>query len=144
MKDHKWVTPNRQLFESEHKTFNRQTNLIDTGNVYSNTQTSSYVRPYSETECNGFTRPPGHLRDFDLKGFDHMPHRVKCYILSVTQDRPVIVYKFFHHTNRGRITHGWVITTTAPEYRKLMSFVTGPTWKSESVIAEAIKYITND
>lgn len=143
MKQHKWATPNRMLFESGHKTFDRQANYVSHGNVYSNVQTSSYVRAYSETECNGFTRPPGHLRDFDLKGFTDMPGHVRNYILHATQNRMVIVYKFFHVANGRKTVHGWVVTSIHPEYRLLDYFVTGPTYKSYSVILEAIKYITN-
>lgn len=149
MKKKEWATPNRMRFDSAHKTFNRKVDLISTGNVWGSVQTSGYVRPYSEAECNGFTRPPGHLRDFDLKGFTQMPQHVLRYILSVTENKSVIVYKFFHVCNRGywkgesKTVHGWVITSTGPEYRLLRYFVTGPTWKSESVLLEAIKYITN-
>lgn len=143
MKEHKWATPNRMLFESEHKTFNRCVDLISTGNVWSGVQTSSYVRAYSNTECNGFTNAPGHLRDFDLKGFTQMPAYVRRYILSVTENESVIVYKFFHQVGGRKTVHGWVVTSRDPEYRLLRSFVTGPTWKSESVLNEAIEYITN-
>ena len=142
MKKAEWVTPNRMLFESGHKTFDRKADLISTGNVWGSVQTSGYVRAYSETECNGLTSAPGHLRDFDLKGFMGMPSHVRRYVLSVSQDKSVIVYKFFHCVGNRKTVHGWVVTSTNPEYRLLNSFVTGPTWKSESVISEAIKYIT--
>ena len=149
MKKCEWATPNRMLFESGHKTFDRKVDLISTGNVWGSVQTSSFVRPRNKTECNGFTNAPGHLRDFDLKGFSNMPAHVRQYILSVTETEPVIVYKFFHTYNRGywesmgKTVHGWVVTSVGPEYRLLRALVTGPTWKSESVINEAIKYITN-
>jgi len=142
MKKIEWATPNRMLFESGHKTFDRRADLISTGNVWGSVQTSGYVRPYSETKCNGFTSAPGHLRDFDLKGFVNMPAHVYKYVRSVTQDNSVILYKFFHYANGQQTVHGWVVTGISPEYKLLDYFVTGPTWKSESVLLEAIKYIT--
>lgn len=37
-----------------------------TGNASTNTQSSSFLRPYSEVECNGQSFAPGELRAFDL------------------------------------------------------------------------------
>jgi len=141
MKKIVWVNGNKMLFESAHSTFNRQTNLISTGNIISNTQRGGYVRPYTETECNGFTRPPGHLRDFDLNGWDRMPGFVRDKVCDLTETEPVILYRFHHYKDDGwLVTDGWVITST--DHELLWSTVTGPTWKSESVIDEAIKYVT--
>lgn len=144
MKKVEWRNPNKMIFESEHKTFNRQADLISTGNVWGGVQTSGFVRPYNQTECNGFTNPPGKLRDFDLSLWRNMPSHVRAYVIKQTRDRSVILYEF-HHKTRIRwggvrwVTHGWVVTTV--DYKLLRSFVTGPTYKSYSVIREAIKYI---
>lgn len=58
-------------FATGHKGFDRAANgeggLILTGNVISDTMFGFHVRGYFETECNGFTRPPGELQQFDLK-----------------------------------------------------------------------------
>lgn len=42
---------------------------VYTGNVWSGLQYSNFIRSEHETECNGFTNPPGKLRDFDLKPY---------------------------------------------------------------------------
>lgn len=149
MKEKAWVNPNRMLMESGHKTFDRQTNCISTGNMIANTQLSSYVRPYSKVECNGRIFPLGHLRKHDLGWWSGplLPSRVRAYIESVTKDEAVIVYQFHHFLSGGywgkdrRIVHGYVVTTT--DYELLKKFVTGPTYKSSLVIDEATKYITN-
>lgn len=135
----------RDTFESGHKTFDRIANRhsVVTGNVLSDVQTSFFIRPYTETECNGFTREPGHLRNFDLEPFRKIgtPRHVLDYVRSVTENTPVILYRFFHHNNNGdKIVHGYVVTTT--DYELLKFFVTGPTYKSHNIIAEAIKFIT--
>ena len=51
----------RQIVSSAWKEFNQQTNCISTGNVYANTQYSSFIRPWKEKECNGHVNPEGHL-----------------------------------------------------------------------------------
>ena len=148
MKEKVWANPNRMLMESGHKTFDRQTNCISTGNVIANTQLSFYIRPYSRVECNGRKFPPGHLRNYDLKWWTRplLPSHVRNYVESVTKDEPVIVYQFHHFLSGGywgkerRIVHGYVVTTA--DYELLKKFVTGPTYKSGLVMDEATKYIT--
>lgn len=146
MKKIKWVNGNKMLFESGHKQFDRQTNLISTGNIIANTQRGGFIRPRKCTECNGLTRPEGHLREFDLRGWDRMPREIKDKVLELTEDDSVILYRFHHYNNNGwMVTHGWVITTADyNNYKLLYSKVTGPTYKSHYVIEEAIKYVTVD
>lgn len=52
---------NHMVFDSPHKGFNKQVDGISTGNVMGDVQLSGFVRPYNETECNGFT-PLGQTR----------------------------------------------------------------------------------
>jgi len=127
------------LFESGHKTFDRQVDCISTGNVIGHVQLSFHIRAYTETECNGFTRPPGHLRAFDLKTWN-LPIRVRDRVLKETEDKSVWLYEFRHWTGNRKIVHGYVITSY--DHRLLAKFLTGPTYKSVSVINEAITYIT--
>ena len=79
MKKIEWLTHNRMKFESEHKTFNRQTQCISTGNIVSNTLLGWYIRPFNETKCNGFDFEPGNLQKADLKTFRNLPHYVEGY-----------------------------------------------------------------
>ena len=93
MKERKYnKTKMKQIVDSHWKLFNKQTNLIASGNVIANTQYSNVIRPWKETECNGRTNPFGRLMEFDLQGFkkhaipdqqqvhhprDHLPVRKK-------------------------------------------------------------------
>jgi hypothetical protein len=141
MKQAKWTTPNRMLFESEHNTFNRQVDTISTGNVWGRVQTSGFIRPYTEQKCNGFTSPPGDLRRFDLGLFPHLPQHVREYVIRETKADPIILYEFHHYNGRTKITHGYIVTTT--DHKLMRHFITGPTWKSQGVIQEASKYIAD-
>ena len=135
--------PNHMLFESGHKTFDKQADLIDTGNVWGGVQFSGLIRAKSDTECNGFTRPPGHLRDFDLSSFGRtLPPHVKKFVLESTESCPVWLYRFFHKKSPGKYTtHGYIVT--AYNHTLLRTFTTGPTWKSDLVIREAAKYVSD-
>lgn len=138
-----WATPNKMEIGTGHAAFDRQTNIISTGNIIANTMIGWHIRPHSETECNGLTRPPGHLRDFDLQLFRsrNMRRHVLSYILSVTQDSPIWLYEFFHYNGRCRIMHGYIVT--AKDHTHMRSFITGPTQKSAGVIYECEKYVSN-
>jgi len=134
-----WRDGDHMLFESGHKTFDRQVDCISTGNVLGHVQLSWHIRPYTETECNGFTNPPGHLRAFDLKDWQ-LPQRVRRCVLDQTETRAVWLYEFRHWRGDVKIVHGYVVTSH--DHGLIDYFVTGPTYKSELVIHEAITYIT--
>ncbi len=142
MKEKKWRDGNHMIFESLCKTFNKQCDYISTGNVIGTVQLSFFVRPYNEVECNGFTNPPGHLRDFDLKVWRNRrtPHVVLDCVKELTNDgKKIILYCFRHWNNGEEVVHGYVITDD--KHNLLKQFVTGRTYKSYSVIEEATKYI---
>jgi len=146
MKKIKWINGNKMLFESDHKTFNRQTNCISTGNVIADTQYSGFIRPYNETECNGFTNPKGHLQEYDLNWLlKDVPGYVKDWIRKYAKTKSVIAYHFFYRNKeRRKIDIGYVVTT--PEYKKnklLNKWYAENTQKVRSVLDEAIKYIVN-
>lgn len=106
------------------------------GNVMSNTQSSTYVRPATETVCNGRVCAPGQLRNFDLAFFNGaMPPDVARDIRAHSETAGLIVYRFFHYRGRLRVEHGWLITTR--DHKFLRSFVTGPTWRSADAVAHA-------
>ena len=142
MKKKEWATPNRMKFESLHKTFNRQISMITTGNQIGNTVLSSYIRPYNKTECNGFTRPLGHLQEYDLGWIvKEAPEIVKDWVRQHGREKSFIVYLFFHWRNGTRIIHGAVITDS--EHNHARTFYLRSGYKSQSIIDEARKYITN-
>jgi len=115
--------------------------FIGTGNVMSNTQSSTFVRSYDTIECNGFTFEPGRLQKYDMAFFNGaIPRQVAAVVRAETQQKDVILYRFFHYRARTRVEHGWVVTST--DHQLIRSFFTGPTWKSMDVIANAILEIT--
>lgn len=143
------------IFNSGCKVFDDYIISVSTGNVSGGGQTSSYIRAFNNTECNGFTRIPGYLQKWDLDGFTNLPEKVRSYVQSVAHSESVILYEFYHRNpnykegyyRRGRfhskfITHGYVVT----DYRNklLRTFVTGPTYKSELVIQAVLPYITEE
>lgn len=145
MKKIKWVNGNHMLFESAHKTFNRQVDCISTGNVIGDAQFSFYIRPYTETECNGFTNPQGHLQEFDLKPFRQLiPEDIINYVKEASHDKQTILYVFKHFIKGRRIVDGAVLTTSNYEHPKLIrKWYLGANWKNNSIIDEAIKYIAD-
>lgn len=146
----------KQIIHTGCKEFDKYIVAVTTGNVTGGGQESSYIRPYNELECNGITNKPGHLQSWDLKGFKDLPQHVEKYVRSVTVDKSVILYEFYHYNRnynrRSRgwyrsyhakfITHGYVITDYDNHLMKY--FVTGPTYKSYDVIQGVIPYITQE
>jgi hypothetical protein len=144
MKKIEWENNNKMVFNSGHKTFDRQVAFVSTGNVISPCQLSTHVRAYAELSCNGMMFEPGHLRDHDLGWFDStgMPKSLRQWLLRITQEEGAWVYRFCHYNSKGRrVVHGWVVTTN--NHRLLTKYYTGPTWKSNLVIDEAAKYVSN-
>lgn len=140
-------TGTRQLIESGWKLFDNQTNCISTGNVYANTQLSSYVRPWAQTECNGFTNEKGHLTMFDLEPFQkfEIPSVIKEIITDVNRKDSVILYMFFVTNKDKRIEpFCWIVTD---RLHNLVKCIVTCAWqenmdKRERAACEVIKYIT--
>ena len=142
----------RQLVDTGWKTFDRQTNCISAGNVIANTQISTYVRPYRETECNGLTFKPGELMTLDLKPY--VKYRIPEAILDLLEFKvrkdSLILYMFFT-TPKGRIEPEpflWVLTTKEPHPRLKISRVVchlGQRYmKRYDAADEILKYITEE
>lgn len=137
----------RQLINSGWKLFDNQTNLITTGNASTNTQLSSCIRPWTETECNGRTNPEGRLTNFDLHPF--RKYRIPPVIEKSVSDKgrkdPVILYMFYVWSKDQRVLpFCWVITDTN---HKLLKYAI-VTRRGEQIAKrinatdEAISYIT--
>lgn len=102
----------KQIIDSGWKEFDMQTNLITTGNVYSNTQTSSFIRPFNETECNGLSYCKGDLMNFDMKEFQRfgIPENIREILRNPEREDSVILYMFFV-IDKGRVKpFCWVVT----------------------------------
>lgn len=143
MKKHTWDNPDKMHFESPHKTFNRQCRLITTGNQIGDVVYSNYVRPYGETECNGFTNPPGHLQNYDLaKNIVTLPHHIREEVRKLTHNEGGIIYNFHHWNNGRRIDDGFVLTSRHDDYRLIEVWYASQDWRARTAVDEAVKYIT--
>jgi hypothetical protein len=135
--------------QTGHQTFDSQSDYIGTGNVIANTQYSGCIRERTRTECNNFRFEKGHLRNYDLKRFENLPDEVSKKVIELSEDMPVILYKFRHFNGSQEIVHGYVITTQlifdrGVSTRHLLAyFVTGPTSKSHQVINTMIKLVSD-
>lgn len=91
---------------SNWKTFNRQSNLIATGCVWSNTQHSNYIRPWIENGDAGI--------EFDLEYFSNykIPKQIEDYIRSRRRRNNVILYMFFTTIRNSHEPFLWVLTDT--------------------------------
>ena len=124
------------------KTFDSYINYIGTGNVWANGLFANYIRPYSETECNGRENEPGHLLKFDLdayKQYMFSPTRYQIEKRMKEMTQSAILYMFYHKSHGKYVIHGFVLTTA--DHRFITDFVTGPTYKSQQVILGVRDYI---
>lgn len=102
----------KQIIDSGWKEFDMQTNCITTGNAYCNTQTSGFIRPFNETECNGLSFSKGHLMNFDMKQFQKfgIPENISEILRNSEREDSVILYMFFVR-DKGRVKpFCWVVT----------------------------------
>jgi hypothetical protein len=142
MKKKEWATPNRMKFDSLHKTFNMQTQVISTGNILSNTLHGGYIRAANELECNGIVNPPGHLQAFDLQQFSgYGLYKVLVIVRQLAVEKSVILYVLKHYTKGKRIVDGAIITTT--DHKKLYVWCVGNA-KQWSIVDEASKYLCEE
>ena len=138
----------RQVVDSGWKEFDRQTNCISMGNVYANTQVSSFIRPWSKTECNGYDFPEGQLMRFDLQQFDGF--RIPANLLDVIKDKnrkdSVILYMFFTMRNKRVVPFGWVLSERDHSTIgwQVVRYPGESYVKRWSALNEAIQYIQKD
>lgn len=142
----------RQLVDTGWKEFDRQTNCITTGNAVCSTQMSTYIRPFSETECNGFAFRPGELLDADLKPY--RKYSIPNSILETLEDKgrknSMILYMFFTIPSRKleAVPFFWVLTTREPHPNLIDKHVClrlGERYtKRMSAATEILKYITEE
>lgn len=108
--------------------FDRQHQVLMTGNLMSNTVLGWHVRPYRQRECNGFTWRSGELRYKDVQAFaglvspaDLLGHLSGRTLLHAD----LIVYAVFHTKaplyRQERVLHG-VLVTEAATHRRLAQF----------------------
>lgn len=145
LKEKQWKNGNKMVFNSKHKTFNKQCRCIGVGNQISDVTYSNYIRAFSETKCSRFTFDKGHLQNYDLtRGItaDFIPSQIKAQIkniLSKDKDKGAIVYHFHHWRGEKRIDDGIVLTTE--DYKLIKVWYLNLNEKAIDAINEAIKYI---
>lgn len=155
MKYKTWDNPNKMHIETGYKLFDKQTNLISHGNVYANTQSSSYIRPYMEAECNGKEFKPGELMKFDLKcvfgeylrDYNLVPQAIKRVLEDRDRKQSVVLYKFFVTVKREHKVIGFVLADYDNNLIERCAINTGNYsyfWKRYNAILEASKYVCND
>ena len=96
LKKKTWVNSKKMRLDSDYGDFNRQSVVITTGNVYSSTQKSRYIRPWGKDTWAGKTYEKGRLMEADMNGFRPIESDV---IMNAIYDRgrekDVILYEFF-------------------------------------------------
>ena len=151
MRKVEWRTGNHMRIDTGHRTFDRQCEYLGTGNVWGTCQTSSYVRPYTETECNGFTNAPGHLQRFDLNQFKDLPSHIRWKVEEMTKTRGGILYEIRHwgtrlpYGGRQKHVHGYILTArwdAAIPYLHWRTWMVSNTQKSYNIMQTVREYIS--
>lgn len=134
---------------SAHSTFNKKADLIMTGNVYSNVQSSTFVRARQQLQCNGFTNKPGHLQNWDLDTFAKDQSEMTPVLEYIRRDpffetNEAIAYRFFHVNGKVRHLHGVIITDV--QHRVLRVFQRSDlgnrySYKSSSVLDACRQFV---
>jgi hypothetical protein len=123
--------------------FDSQCSHLTSGNHWGNCQFSTFVRPVSETECNGRTVPAGELFDFDMKAFTMMPPYVLAAIRVM--NRRVVVSEIRHHIGSDKlgrkIVHGYIVTDAVGRLIRIFQTTGGPS--SERILSTVLPYIAD-
>ena len=136
-------TEARIVIDTGCKIFDRQCTYLARGNHWGNCQFSSYVRPVSETECNGRTVPTGELFDFDITAFKEMPPHVRSEIRAMNQT--VVVSEIRHHIGphraRCKVVHGYVVANSSD--RLIRVYQTNSGAASQRILDTVVSFITD-
>lgn len=140
----RWRNPNRMLFESGYRAFDRAVDLISDGNVISNVQLSTAVRRVSD--LNGYPQGigPGECRKHDLDRFrnrpDGIPRAVREYVDARPEEEFWLYCWHFPGTRSERgASVAWLLTDKA--MTKPLVRVCGRQRKAYLVLREAEKYV---
>ena len=136
-------TSDRMVIDTGCSVFDSQCSHLTSGNHWGNCQFSTFVRPVSETECNGRTVPVGELFDFDMKAFTTMPPYVRAAIRAM--NRTVVVSEIRHHIGSHRqgrkIVHGYIVTDAAERLIRVFQTTDGPI--SERILSTVLPYVAD-
>jgi len=112
MRKIEWENPNKMKINTGHKTFDKQTNIISTGNIVANTLNGACIRAYTDNH-NGFEdRPLGYLQNWDLtKNFnENIPTCMRDHVSMADRESKHILYKVRHFNRDREIIHGYILT----------------------------------
>ena len=148
MKKHTWDNPNKMHMDSGFKLFDKQTNLISTGNVFANTQRSVFIAPWSETDRNNCKWTEGRLLKSDLKfgGFDgYLPKCIHNIVYDKNRTELIILYAFRVFRQGREEVIGYVVTDKDYNYMNhcIIAASNGSFYKRQCAVEEAMKYICN-
>ena len=136
-------TSGRMVIDTGCSVFDTQCSHLTSGNHWGSCQFSTFVRPVSETECNGRTFPIGELFAFDMKAFTEMPAHVRAAIIAI--NRTVVVSEIRHHIGshrlRRKIVHGYIVTDTAERLIRVFQTTDGPI--SERILSTVLPYVAD-
>lgn len=148
MKKHTWDNPNKMHMDSGFKLFDKQTNLISTGNVIANTQRSEYIAPWNKTDRNNTKFKEGELTKADLRfcGCNgKLPACIERVIYDKNRTNDVILYVFRVFKQGREDVIGYVITDDNHNYMQhcIVGYTGTSIIKRERAVNEAMKYICN-
>lgn len=143
-KEREWRNPNRMLFESGYRAFDRTVDYISDGNVISNVQLSTIVRKVSDLNDYPQGIRPGECRKHDLGLFRNrpngIPYTIREYIDACPEEE---FWLYCWHFPGRRSEYGesvaWILTDKA--MTKDLVNVCGPQRKAYLVLEEARKYV---
>lgn len=124
--------------------FDRQsrTGALGTGNVWSSTQFSNFIRPKRETRCNGFEFPWGHLQACDLAPYSDRlcPAFLRDIGKSVDDAGGGILYRLQHFVPKRdsrparHVIHGYILTDKQHHVLRFMVLPSPGAKKSRDVL----------
>lgn len=149
MKKIEWINGNKMLIETGHATFDRQTNVISTGNIIANTMVGWNIRSWYDDgkgliDYDTNKRTPGVLFRYDTSKFN-LPSYVLEKIMSFAKDRKYLrgmwLYQIHHFNGRKLIVHGWILTDF--QHNWLTTIENRWNYKSHCVLNECRNYLSN-
>jgi len=106
----------KEILDSPHKTWNKQTIALMTGNVWDNGYFSNYIRSWNKLECNGIKNEPGHLQNFDLRPFGNIPLIIRNFFkFEVFENLVLMEIKTYYNrktrweNDRQKVIHGYIV-----------------------------------
>jgi len=133
----------RMVIDTGCSVFDSQCSYLTSGNHWGSCQFSTFVRPVSETECNGRTVAVGELFEFDMKIFAEMPARVRSAIRAI--GRTIVVSEIRHyigsHWPGRKIVHGYIVTDATERLIRVFQTTDGPI--SERILPTVLPYVAD-